>query len=64
MQKSARSRAEAQFAATQKMAQQALSEKERARRAIADRMAKQRALHLAKEMADKQVAETATAKDE
>ena len=64
MQTSARSRAEAQFAATQKKAKPALSEKERARRAIADRMAKQRALRLAKESADKQVAEPATAKNE
>ena len=63
MQKSLRSRAEAQFAATQKKAKQALSEKERARKAIADRMAKQRALRLAKEAADKQDAETAAARN-
>jgi len=63
MQKSLRSRAEAQFAATQKKAKQALSEKERARKAIADRMAKQRALRLAKEAADKKEAETAAARN-
>ena len=63
MLKSMRSRAEEQFAATQKKAKQALSEKERARRAIADRMAKQRALRLAKEAADKQAAATAADKD-
>ena len=63
MQKSMRSRAEEQFAATQKKAKQALSEKEKARQAIADRMAKQRALRLAKEAADKQAAETAAAKE-
>ena len=63
MQKSLRSRAEAQFAATQKKAKQALSEKERARKAMADRMAKQRALRLAKEAADKQDAETAAARN-
>ena len=63
MQKSMRSRAEAQFAATQKKAKQALSEKERARRAIDECMAKQRALRLAKEAADKQAAETATNKE-
>lgn len=53
MQKSARARAEEQFAATQKKAKQALNEKEKARREIADRMARQRALRLAKEAADK-----------
>ena len=63
MQKSMRSRAEAQFAATQKKAKQALSEKEKARQAIADRMAKQRALRLAKEAADKQAAEAPAADD-
>ena len=63
MQRSMRSRAEAQFAATQKKAKQALSEKEKARQAIADRMAKQRALRLAKEAADKQAAETPAADD-
>jgi len=63
MRKSPRSRAEEQFAATQKKAKQALSEKEKTRQAITDRMAKQRALRLAKEAADKQAAETATAED-
>ena len=40
MQKSLRSRAEEQFAATQKKAKQALNEKEKARREIDARMAK------------------------
>ena len=57
MQKSLRSRAEEQFAATQKKAKQALNEKEKARREIDARMAKQRALRLAKEAADKEAAE-------
>jgi len=61
MQKSSRSRAEEQFAATQKKAKQALSEKERARQAITDRMAKQKGLRLAKEAADKEVADKETA---
>ncbi|MEJ2122690.1 MAG: hypothetical protein P8Z76_18720 [Alphaproteobacteria bacterium] len=63
MQKTLRSRAEEKFAATQKKAKQALSEKEKARQAMTERMAKQRALRLAKEAADKQAAETAGAKD-
>ena len=54
MLKSARARAEEQFAATQKKAKQALNEKEKARREIAERMAKQRSLRLAKEAADKE----------
>ena len=55
MQKSARLRAEEQFAATQKKAKRALNEKEKARQDITDRMAKQRALRLAKEAAQKEV---------
>lgn len=54
MQKSARAKAEEQFAATQKKAKQALNEKEKARQEITDRMARQRALRLAKEAADKE----------
>ena len=53
MPKSARLRAEEQFAATQKKDKQALKEKDRARQEIADRMARLRALRLAKEAADK-----------
>ncbi len=60
MQKSARARAEEQFAATQKKAKQALKEKEKARQEITERMARQRALRLAKEASDKE-AETADA---
>jgi hypothetical protein len=63
MQKSARARAEEQFAATQKKAKQALNEKEKARREITDRMARQRALRLAKEASEKD-AETAAAEPE
>jgi hypothetical protein len=63
MQKSARARAEEQFAATQKKAKQALNEKEKARREITDRMARQRALRLAKEASDKD-AEAVTAEPE
>jgi hypothetical protein len=54
MQKSVRAKAEEQFAATQKKAKQALNEKEKARQDIAERMARQRALRLAKEAADKE----------
>lgn len=54
MRKFERAKAEEQFAATQKKAKQSLSEKEKARRDIAERMARQRALRLAKEAADKE----------
>ena len=65
MLKSARARAEDQFAATQKKAKQALNKKDKARQEIAERMAKQRALRLAKEAADKEVsAEKGVAKNE
>jgi len=53
MLKSAKARAEDQFAATQKKAKQALNKKDKARQEIAERMARQRALRLAKEAADK-----------
>ncbi len=56
MLKSARARAEEQFAATQKKAKQALNKKDKAREEIAERMARQRALRLAKEAADKEAA--------
>ncbi len=57
--KSAKSRAEEQFAATQKKDKQALNEREEARQAEAEHMASLRALRLAKEAADKKVAEEA-----
>lgn len=58
MQKSARARAEERFAATQKKGKEALNEKEKARREIAARMAKQKALRLAKEAGHKDADET------
>ena len=54
MRKSARSRAEELFTATQKKDKQVLKEKEKAEREIAERTAKLRALRLAKEAADKE----------
>ncbi len=59
MQKSLRSQAEEHFAATQKKAAQAGKEKEKARKAEADHVAKLRALRLAKEAADKEAAAAA-----
>ena len=61
MLKSGRSRAEEQFAATQKKDKQALKEKEKARQENAEHVAKLRALRLAKEAADKKAAEKAVA---
>ncbi len=61
MLKSARSRAEEQFTATQKKDKQALKEKEKARREKSEHVAKLRALRLAKEAADKEAAEKAAA---
>jgi len=57
MWKSAKSRAEEQFAATQKKPKQALTEKEKARQESEKRVASLRALRLAKEAADKEAAE-------
>ena len=57
MVKSARSRAEEQFSATQIKDKQALKEKEKARLETAEHVAKLRALRLAKEAADKAAAE-------
>jgi len=57
MQKSARSRAAEQFTATQKKSKQILTEIEKERQVRADNMAKQRALRLAKEAADKEAAD-------
>ncbi len=56
MWKSVRSRAEEQFAATQKKAKHALKEKEKARQDSAEKVARLRALRLAKEAADKEAA--------
>ena len=52
MLKSARSRAEAQFAATQKKGKPALNEMEKEQQGRAENTAKLRALRLAKEVAD------------
>ena len=54
MLKSAKSRAEEQFAATRKKDKQALKEKEKARQESAEHVAKLRALRLAKEAGDKE----------
>jgi len=56
MLKSVRSRAEEQFAASQKKDQQALKEKEKARQESADHIAGLRALRLAKEAAEAKAA--------
>ncbi len=63
MAKSAKSRAEEQFAATQKKDTRALNEKEIARQERAEHVASLRALRLAKEAADKKAAEKAAAKN-
>ena len=64
MLKSVKSRAEEQFAATQKKNKQALKEKEKVRQERAEQVASLRALRLAKEAADKKIdAEKATAKN-
>ncbi len=57
MRKSAKSRAEEQFAATQKKAKQALNEKEKAVQERVEHVARLRALRLAKEAADKEAAD-------
>ncbi len=62
MLKSARSKAEEQFAATRKKDKQALAEREKERQKTAEHVAKLRALRLAKEAADKQAGENAAAK--
>ncbi len=61
MLKSRKSRAEEQFAATQKKDKQALKEKEKARQEKSEHVAKLRALRLAKEADDKKAAEKAAA---
>jgi len=57
MLKSPKSRAEEQFAATQKKNKRVLAEKEKVRLEKAQLVAKLRALRLAKEAADKQAAQ-------
>lgn len=54
MLKTAKSKAEEQFAATQKKDKQVLEEKDKARQKSAEHTAKLRALRLAKEAADKE----------
>ncbi len=61
MRNSVKSRAEEQFAATQKKDKQALKEKEKARQEMAEHVARLRALRLAKEAADNEAAEAAAA---
>jgi len=64
MLKSVKSRAEEQFAATQKKGKKALKEKDKARQERAEHVASLRALRLAKEAADKKAAaEKAAAKN-
>ena len=57
MAKSVKSKAEEQFAATQKKAKLALKEKEKANQELVERVAKLRGLRLAKEAADKETAD-------
>ncbi len=61
MLKSAKARAEEQFAATQKKAKQALNEKEKVVQERVEHVARLRALRLAKEAADKKATEKAAA---
>ncbi len=63
MLKSVKSKAEEQFAATQKKDKLALKEKEKARQETAEHVAGLRAVRLAKEAADKKAAEKAAAKN-
>ena len=56
MSKSVKSRADVQFAATQKKDKQALNDKEKAGQKRAEHVASLRALRLAKEAADKNAA--------
>ncbi len=63
MLKSGKSRAEEQFAATQKKDKQALKEKEKARQENSEHVARLRALRLAKKAADKKAAEKSADKN-
>lgn len=64
MQKSAKLKAEEQFAATQRKDEQALHDKEKAQQDVTDRVARQRGLRLAKEAVDKKIADAAIAEKE
>lgn len=57
--KSSKSKAEEQFAATQKKDKKFVKDKERAEQMRADRVASLKALRLAKEAADREAAEAA-----
>ncbi len=57
MMRTVRSKAEAQFTATQKKNEKALKEKEKLRKEKADQLKRLRALRLEKEAADKKAAE-------
>ncbi len=57
-----KSKAEQQFAATQKKAKHAAKEKDKSWQELTERVAKLKALRLAKEAADKEAAEQAAAK--
>ena len=57
MRKSAKMSVEKQFTATQKKSDKALKEKEKGRRELAEKVARLRALRLAKEAADSEAAE-------
>jgi len=61
MAKTVRSRADEQFAATQKKAKQFVKDKDKAWQELTDRVAKQKALRLAKEAADQEAADLAAA---
>ena len=63
MSNSVKSKAEEQFAATQKKDKKALKGKEKAQQERAEHVASLRALRLAKEAADKKAAEKTTAKN-
>lgn len=64
MSKSARSKAEAQFTATNKKDTKALMDREKVRQQKADQVARLRALRLAKEAADKEAADKEAAEKE
>lgn len=61
MRKAVKSRAEENYASSQRKTAQFLHEKERAREEMAERVARLKALRLAKEAEDKQAAALATA---
>ena len=61
MRKTSKSRAAEQFTATQKKTERILTDIEKARQEKSDKMAKQRALRLAKEAAESEAADRAAA---